>query len=147
MLRNLEVACSNPAPAKGASVEFLYKEKVRLYDTDAQGIVHFASYYRFFTDALDEYRSKVFPGFSLLKGKVSFVTVESYAKYIKPAKIGDMLTVKVKPSLLSDKAVKFEMKIYKGKELLCKGYMTQVAIDTKMWKAVPIPDNMKKKIA
>ncbi|MGC9129432.1 MAG: acyl-CoA thioesterase [Candidatus Micrarchaeia archaeon] len=127
-------------------MEFLFKEKVRLYDTDAQGIVHFASYYRFFTDALDEFRSKLFPNFSLLEGKVSFVTVESHAEYIKPAKLGDVLSVKVKPSLLSDKAVKFEMEVYKGKVLLCKGYMTQVAIDTKVWKAVPIPEEMKKKL-
>jgi acyl-CoA thioester hydrolase len=127
-------------------VHFTYKEKVRLYDTDAQGVVHFASYYRFFTDTLDEFRSKFFPDFSLLEDNITFVTVESHAEYIKPAKFGDILIIKLKPSLLSEKAVKFEMDVYRKKELLCRGYIVQVAIDVKKWKATKIPEEMIKRI-
>ena len=35
--------------------QFTFKESVRIYDTDAQGIVHYAGYYRFFTDALEQF--------------------------------------------------------------------------------------------
>jgi len=127
-------------------MEFIYTENVRLYDTDAQGVVHYASYYRFFTDAIDEFRKKVLPGYSLTSDSTSFVTVESHAEYIKPARLDDVLTVKLIPKLVSKKALKFDMRIYKGSEIVCRGYIIQVAIDTRRWKSVEIPKSLLSKM-
>ena len=33
--------------------DFVFEDTVRIYDTDAQGVVHYAGYYRFFTDAAE----------------------------------------------------------------------------------------------
>ena len=35
--------------------DYSFSEDVKIYDTDAQGIVHYSGYYRFFTDAMQEF--------------------------------------------------------------------------------------------
>ncbi len=36
-------------------MKFLHKDKVIVYDTDYQGVVHYASYYRFVTNAANAF--------------------------------------------------------------------------------------------
>ncbi len=123
--------------------EFIYEETVRIYDTDAQGIVHYAGYYRFFTDALEQFATqKTGRKFPLPDDKIWFVVVESNAKYYKSARVGDNLSVGLSPSKLSDKAIRFDFKIRRDGDLLCDGYITQVAIDREKWKSVPIPQDL-----
>jgi acyl-CoA thioester hydrolase len=119
---------------------FIFKENVRIYDTDAQGIVHYAGYYRFFTDALEQFvKDRIGGTFPLLEDGVWFVVVESNAKYYKPARVGDELEVSLSPTLLSEKVIKFNFGIERSGELLCDGYITQVALNESKWKSVPIP--------
>jgi len=123
-------------------MDFRIRETVRLYDTDAQGVMHYASYYRLFTDAIDEFRKRVLPGYSLTSASVSFVTVESHAEYLKPAMLGDALYVTLSPKLISRKALRFDISVYKGATLICKGHTVQVAIDASRWKSVEIPSEI-----
>ncbi|MCL5101195.1 MAG: acyl-CoA thioesterase [Candidatus Parvarchaeota archaeon] len=123
--------------------EFIFNETVRIYDTDAEGIVHYAGYYRFFTDALEQFANertgRMFP---LINKDVWFVVVESNAKYYKSARAGDFINVGLLPKLLSKKAIRFNFSIRRDGELLCEGYIVQVAIDKDKWKAVPIPKDI-----
>ncbi|MCL4400917.1 acyl-CoA thioesterase [Candidatus Parvarchaeota archaeon] len=123
--------------------EFIFNETVRIYDTDAEGIVHYAGYYRFFTDALEQFANertgRMFP---LINKNVWFVVVESNAKYYKSARAGDFINVGLLPKLLSKKAIRFNFSIRRDGELLCEGYIVQVAIDKDKWKAVPIPKDI-----
>ena len=129
------------------SDEFIYNETVRIYDTDAQGIVHYAGYYRFFTDALEQFAmqraGRMFP---LPNENIWFVVVESNAKYHKSAHSGDELEVRLNAELLSEKAIRFDFKIYRDGELICDGYIIQVAIDKNLWKSVPIPKEIVDKL-
>ncbi len=129
------------------SDEFVYKETVRIYDTDAQGIVHYAGYYRFFTDALEQFAihrtGRMFP---LLNEDIWFVVVESNAKYYKSAHSGEELDVSLNVTLLSEKTIKFDFKINRKDELICEGYIIQVAIDKNRWKSVPIPKDIVDKL-
>ncbi len=123
--------------------EFVYEETVRIYDTDAQGIVHYAGYYRFFTDALEQFANQKAPRmFPLSSNKIWFVVVESNAKYYKSARTGDRIKISLSPSQLSPKALRFDFKIKRDTDLLCDGYIIQVAIDKDKWKSVPIPDEI-----
>jgi len=64
------------------SVEFVFEETVRIYDTDAQGIAHYASYYRFFTNTIEKYmREKVGIPYPNVNDELWFVMVESHAVY------------------------------------------------------------------
>ncbi|MCL5100840.1 MAG: acyl-CoA thioesterase [Candidatus Marsarchaeota archaeon] len=126
---------------------FVWNERVRIYDTDAQGVVHYAGYYRFFTDAFEQF-SKTFLNseFPMISEKVWFVVVESRAEYHTPAHLGDILHTYVNAEVLGQKAIRFSFKIHKGRSVVCDGYIVQVAIDSKKWKAVPVPQYIVEKI-
>ena len=126
---------------------FVFEDNVRIYDTDAQAIVHYAGYYRFFTDAAERFmRETLGTSYPLIDNDTWFVVVESKAQYRKSAKLGDLLSVVLKPELLSPKALKFEFEILRDGDRICDGYITQVAIDRNKWKAVNIPDSLLSRI-
>ena len=122
---------------------FVFEDNVRIYDTDAQGIVHYAGYYRFFTDAAENFmRETLGTSYPMIDDNTWFVVVESKAQYRKSAKLGDLLSVILKPEMVSPKALKFEFEILRGGDRICDGYITQVSIDKKAWKATDIPQNL-----
>lgn len=119
---------------------------VRIFHTDAQGVVHYAGYYNFFTSAIEEYGiTKFGKPMALFSENLWFVIVESCAKYYKPAKLGDILKVYLIPEVISDKAIKFNFEIKKDGILLVDGYLTLVAIDKTAWKAVSVPKEILEK--
>ena len=80
-------------------MEFENKDVVMVYDTDYQGVAHYASYYRFVTNALYALVKRNL-GNILDKYNIWFVIVESHASYKRPLKVGDEITVKIKTKLL-----------------------------------------------
>ncbi|MEM3839075.1 MAG: thioesterase family protein [Candidatus Micrarchaeaceae archaeon] len=127
--------------------EFVYRERVRIYDTDAQGVVHYSGYYRFFTDAFEQFsKAKLMASFPMFNENIWFVVVESNAKYHAPARLGDALSTYVRAELVGKKAIRFSVRICKGGKLLCEGFIVQVAINSKKWKAVPVPEEIAKKL-
>ncbi|MCW1293808.1 MAG: acyl-CoA thioesterase [Candidatus Parvarchaeota archaeon] len=126
---------------------FIKKETVRIYDVDAQGVVHYAAYYRFFTDTLEDYsRSKFGNYLSEISKDTWFVTVESKATYHRPVKLGDVLEIHMNMNIISKSAIRFDFSVFSGEKLAAEGYITQVCIDPKAWKAKPIPDELKNRI-
>ena len=129
------------------SVEFVFEETVRIYDTDAQGIAHYASYYRFFTNTIEKYmKEKAGIPYPIVNDELWFVMVESHAVYKKPVRLGDSLSILISPKALSKKAIRFDFKILKGGEETTEGYVVQIAINPKAWKSIEIPDEILRKI-
>lgn len=127
--------------------DYVFEDTVRIYDTDAQGVVHYAGYYRFFTDAAENFmRETLGISYPLLDENTWFVVVESKAQYKKSAKLGDRLSIVLKPQKLSRKALRFDFQIIRDGELICDGYITQVSISKKEWKAVDLPKSLLDKI-
>ncbi len=127
---------------------FYFDETVKIYDTDLQGIVHYAGYYRFFTDTLEQFSLKKTGSVMPLENEgIWFVVVESNAKYHNPAHVGDKLRVYMKPEVISSKAVKYNFEIKRGSDDICEGYITMVAIDKNKWKAVPLPKEFLDKVS
>ncbi len=127
--------------------EIVFTDKVRIYDTDAQGVVHYAGYYRFFTDAAENFMNEVLDtDYPLIDTDTWFVVVESEAKYFMSAKLGDELMVMLKPKLISEKVLRFDFEIYIKDKLSCAGHMTQVSINKNEWHAVPMPQKVQEKI-
>jgi len=125
---------------EGEFMKFIHKDKVMVYDTDYQGVAHYASYYRFVTNAVDAWRSKYLHGYPY----VNFVVVESKAVYKKSLRPGDNISVVLMPELISDRAIKQNFEIYRGKTLTTEGYITYVYIDKARWKAARMPDYLLK---
>ncbi len=129
------------------SVEYVFQEVVRIYDTDAQGIAHYAAYYRFFTNTIEKFmHDKVGIPYPIVNDELWFVIIESQAIYHKPVKLGDNLTILLSPKIVSNKVIKFELKIYRNGELTTEGYLTQVAINPKIWKSTEVPKDIMSKI-
>ena len=128
-----------------ATKSFVFNDYVRIYDTDAQRVVHYAGYYRFFTDSAEKFMSKaVGINYPLFDSKVWFVVVESQAQYYKPAKLGDRLSVSLVASMISKKALRFDFNIRRKGVRICSGHIVQVAIDRRRWKATNIPTRLAK---
>ncbi|MGC8557438.1 MAG: acyl-CoA thioesterase [Nitrososphaeria archaeon] len=125
----------------------IYETTVKVYDTDFQGISHYASYYRFYTNAITYFSTKVFGDSleSMAYRGIWFVVVESYSKYHRPAKLGDKLSIEVTASLVNPKTIKYSFRIFRDKEFLTEGYLTMVCVDPKAWKSTDIPDEFLQK--
>ncbi|EET89693.1 MAG: acyl-CoA thioesterase [Candidatus Marsarchaeota archaeon] len=131
-------------------MKFKVKETVHVYDTDYQGIAHYAAYYRFFTDCIEAFQKQILgqkkPNFS--KGSVWFVVGESNAHYNRPVRAGDTLEVSLDVALVSPSVIKyaFEIKNLTTREISTYGYLKMVAINPRTWKATNVPQNIAKKI-
>ncbi len=122
-------------------INYSFTEDVKIYDTDAQGIVHYAGYYRFFTDTMQEFlRTKGF-NFPFIDDTHWFVVLESNAKYINSAKIGDKIVTTLKITQLSKKILKFEFNIKRDGDAIAEGYLLHICINPKVWKSTEIPQS------
>jgi len=120
-------------------MEFTNKDKVMVYDSDYQGIAHYASYYRFITNAIEAFKSAYMEKFEEKFSNIWFVVAESKAIYMKPLRVGDSISVRLIPELVSMKALRFNFKIFKGKSITTEGYLLDVCIDKRTWKPIIIP--------
>jgi acyl-CoA thioester hydrolase len=126
-----------------AQAEFVFEETVRIYDTDTQGIAHYASYYRFFTNAIEKYmQEKVGIKYPIVNDDLWFVIVESHAVYKRPLRLGDRISVVLSPKAISKKIIRFDMNIFKDGEKTTEGYVVQATINPKTWKAIELPDEL-----
>ncbi|MDT7862346.1 MAG: thioesterase family protein [Saccharolobus sp.] len=129
------------------NVEYVFEDVVRIYDTDAQGIAHYAAYYRFFTNTIEKFiQEKIGIPYPIVNEELWFVIAESHAVYHKPVKLGDKLTILLSPKILSNKTVRFDFKILRNGELTTEGYVIQVAINPKIWKSVEMPKEIISKL-
>lgn len=130
-----------------SQIEFVYRETVMIYDTDAQGIAHYASYYRFFTNAIERFMTdKTGVNYPIVNDELWFVIVESHAVYKRPLKLGDEIIITVSPKVLSKKIIRFDISIIRGGEKTTEGYVIQASINPKTWKAVELSEELINKI-
>lgn len=130
---------------------FEHKHKLRIYyaDTDAIGIVYHANYLRFFESARTEYLRKC--GISLPKlldeHGVQFAVVKIDVRYLKSARLDDLLTVISKVSHIGQASVHYIQEIFRNNstELLCTAQVKLAVIDKQM-RPTAIPDVLKKGI-
>ena len=89
--------------------EFVWPIRVYLEDTDAQGVVYNASYFRFMERARTEWlRAKGVDHDELLEQYGILLVLSAVrAKFIAPARLGDMLHVGAKVSMLRAAPVVF----------------------------------------
>jgi tol-pal system-associated acyl-CoA thioesterase len=123
-----------------------FELRVRVYyeDTDAQGVVYYANYFRFMERARTEWLEAMgVDHVTMMKedNRILVVT-EAHAKFIIPARLGDTLIVTAGLSQLSRATFEIEQNIYRGSsngELLIQGGVTAayLAADTMRPKRIP----------
>jgi len=130
---------------------FRWSMPVRFGDTDPYGVVFFVSYFRFMKEALDEFlRACGLPPERTYRdaeaGRGLPVTASS-ARFLAPARYGDILDIEVTAATFSEKAVTFRFRIGRipeGEEV-ATGEITCVAIDAG-WRPIAIPQEWRERM-
>jgi acyl-CoA thioester hydrolase len=123
---------------------FAWPVRVYYEDTDAQGLVYFANYFKFMERARTEWlRSLGVEQDVLLYEQVRhFVVIDTSAQFLKPARFNDELVATARLADLSPATFLIEQNIYRSGldgELLCKGLTKAAFVNAETQKPVRIP--------
>ena len=91
--------------------------KIKIYyeDTDAQGIVYHANYIKFCERARSEALMQA--GVDFARTDTHFVVSELCAKFLRPARLGDMLEIRTSLAALKNASALLRQEIYKIKDI------------------------------
>ena len=131
------VEISNPEP-------FVWPVRVYYEDTDAQGVVYYANYFRFMERARTEWlRSLGVEQPKLMyEERRIFVVTETRAEFVVPAKFNDELAVTAQLSNLTRATFEIEQNIYLDSldgTLLCKGSVKAAYLNADTMRPVRVP--------
>lgn len=107
------------APAEG----FAWPVRIYWEDTDAQGIVYYANYLRFFERARTEWWRTVGPAQEAWRaaGLGMFVVSEVNLRYVQPARLDDALVVTVEVLETGRATLLIGQRVLRGDTLLVEG--------------------------
>jgi acyl-CoA thioester hydrolase len=131
---------------------FTWPARVYYEDTDAGGIVYYANYYRFLERARTEWlRARGLSQSALaVDPGVLFTVVESQLRYLKAARIDDLLVVSCEPARAGRVAIDFRQRVWLGSEsgeLLAEGSVRVVSVSTQNFRACRLPESIVREIA
>ncbi len=119
---------------------------VRVYyeDTDLQGVVYYANYFRYMERARTEWLRSlgVEQDRLLAEERRYFVVVDTYAEFLKPARFNEMLVATARLEKLTRATFLIEQLIYRQSldgELLCRGKVKAAYVDADTQKPLRVP--------
>lgn len=130
-----------------ASSDEPFRWPVRVYyeDTDAQGLVYYANYFRFMERARTEWLRAlgVEQDELMQKERRVFVVVDTQAEFIKPARFNDELDVTARLTGRARASFELEQLIYrKSGELLLRGQTRAAYLDADTLKPARLPADL-----
>jgi acyl-CoA thioester hydrolase len=126
------------APSPMASVTQI---RVRYKDTDTMSVVYYGNYLTYFEVGRVEYLRQHGMPMSEVDRRVHMPVVEAFAKYIKPARLDDLLEVRSRISERKRVSFTFSYEIRnEAGELVATGFTRHACWDPATSRMVPIPD-------
>jgi acyl-CoA thioester hydrolase len=118
--------------------------RVRYKDTDTMSVVYYGNYLTYFEVGRVEYlREKNLP-MSLVNERIHMPVVEAFVKYVKPAKLDDLLEVVSRVSERRRASFTFAYEIRnEARELVATGYTRHACWNPATSKMIPLPDWLK----
>jgi acyl-CoA thioester hydrolase len=138
-------------PGEAGSAAFHWSARIRFGDTDPYGVVYFVSYFRYMKEALDEFlRYRGLPPERMYRDGGAgrgFPVVASSARFMAPARYGDVLAIGVTVGAYTEKSVTFAFRIGREPEdePVATGEITCVAID-EAWRPVSLPPEWRERL-
>jgi acyl-CoA thioester hydrolase len=116
--------------------------RVRFADTDAQGIAHNASYLVWFEVARVEYLRAYAGGYQTLRDLgIEALVLESFCRYIVPARFDDLLHVHARVIELRGARFRYEYAIVREDDtLMAEGWTAHACVDARTFKPTRVPD-------
>ncbi len=125
---------------------YIHHTVVRMYDTDAAGIIYFASQFRFAHDAFESVMALSGKGFRDLIENESymFVIVHAESDFKAPMRLGDKIAVKTIVSHIGHTSFSMAYEITNQDGVVTGTTKTiHVALDKATWKKRELPDDVK----
>jgi len=118
--------------------------RVRYKDTDTMSVVYYGNYLTYFEVGRVEYlREKNLP-MSLVNQRIHMPVVEAFVKYVKPAKLDDLLEVVSRVNERRRASFTFSYEIRnEARELVATGFTRHACWDPVTAKIIALPDWLK----
>jgi len=118
--------------------------RVRYKDTDTMSVVYYGNYLTYFEVARVEYlRQRDLP-MSEVDKRIHMPVVEAFVKYVKPAKLDDLLEVSSRVSERKRASFTFSYEIRnEAKEIVATGFTRHACWDPATAKMIALPDWLK----
>jgi acyl-CoA thioester hydrolase len=131
---------------------FVWPVRVYYEDSDAQGVVYYANYFKFMERARTEWiRSLGIEQDTMMrKDRRIFVVVDTTAQFLSPARFNDQLAVTVRLTDLSRATFSMGQDIFRNNidgELLCRGTIRAAFLNADTLKPARLPDTFFKDIS
>ena len=124
---------------------FEFKSSVKIYDTDAAGVLFFGHQFRLVQDAYEAFlESRGFPLVNFLD-KVSYIVpvVHAETNYRSPLRASDKIVIKLSIKKVGKTSFILGHEIYKeGGDLAGDGNTVHVCIDKKTGSKIPLPQEL-----
>lgn len=103
---------------------------VRYYETDAQGVVHHANYFKYFELARVEHLRAIGYEYADLERQGILLVVNKIAcSYKYPARFGDRLRIIIRVVRARGARIDHEYQVFRDQQLLAEGSSTLACID------------------
>ena len=120
---------SMPEPVHTTECRVLYG------DTDAAGVVYYASYLRYFETGRTEYMRDLVMTYREIESQgLLLPVIECYARYKAPAAYDDLLSIQTSLAEVKNVSCRFNYRIYRNastgaRQLLAKGYTVHASVN------------------
>lgn len=126
---------------------FAWPVRVYYEDSDAQGLVYFANYFKFMERARTEWLRSLGVEQDVLmrEHRRFFVVVDAQAEFLAPARFNEQLLVTVGLTGVARASFTLEQTIFRGRlggELLCRGTTRAAFINADTLKPARLPDSL-----
>ncbi|HEX9125708.1 MAG TPA: thioesterase family protein [Methylomirabilota bacterium] len=118
--------------------------RVRYKDTDTMSVVYYGNYLTYFEVGRVEYlRERQLP-MSEVDKRIHMPVVEAFVKYLKPARLDDLLEISSRVSERRRASFTFSYEIRnEAKELVATGFTRHACWNPATAKMIPLPDWLK----
>src|ERR1044071_8803357 len=118
--------------------------RVRYKDTDTMSVVYYGNYLTYFEVGRVEYLREAGWPMSAVNERVHLPVVEAFVRYVKPARLDDLLLVSSRVSERKRASFRFSYEIrHEGGELLATGHTLHACWNPATARMIPIPDWLK----
>ncbi|MBI4754042.1 MAG: tol-pal system-associated acyl-CoA thioesterase [Betaproteobacteria bacterium] len=132
----------------GARAHFVLPVRVYYEDTDAAGIVYYATYLRYLERARTEWLRELGFNQSRLAERhgIAFAVRSLGVDYLRPARLDDLLDVVSEIESLGRAQMAFAQTVRRGDETLLRSSVRVVCVDLARMKPAEIPEDIRSRL-
>ena len=123
---------------------------VRFAETDAQGVAHNSAYLVWFEVARVDYLDRFAGGYSTLREQgLEALTIESYVRYVEPARFADRLRIHTRVRDLRGARFRYEYAVERAGDggVIAEGWTAHACVDAGTFRPTRVPGWLAEAIA